>query len=49
MKNTLESLLDFVTKKEVFGTIIILAICHFMYHTLMIILENKINNPSLTK
>ena len=48
MKNTLESLLDFVTKKEVFGTIIILAICHFMYHTLMIILENKINNPSLT-
>ena len=47
MKNILESLLDFITKREILGTIIILAICHFMYHTIMIFLENKINNPSL--
>ena len=47
MKNTFEALLDFFTKKEVYGVIIILAISYFIYHTIVIFLESKIDNSVL--
>lgn len=42
MEKIFESLLDFVTKKEIYGTIIILALNYFLYHTICIILESRI-------
>lgn len=42
MKKIFESFLDFVTKKEIYGTIITLALNYFLYHTICIILESRI-------
>jgi len=42
MEKWIESFLDFVTKKEIYGTIIILALNYFLYHTICIILESRV-------
>ena len=42
IKKIFEGLLEFVTKKEIYGTIIILAVNYFLYHTICIILESRI-------
>ena len=42
IKKIFEGLLEFVKKKEIYGTIIILAVNYFLYHTICIILESRI-------
>ena len=47
MNKTWEALLDFFTKREVYGIIIIVAVSYFLYHTIVMFLESKINNGAL--
>lgn len=39
----IEGMLEFVTKKEIYGTIITLALNYFLYQTICIILESRID------
>lgn len=43
MKSILKTILNIITKKEIYGVVLILAISYFIYHTLVIILEDVIN------
>ena len=44
MTNFLKAVINIITKKEVYGVIITIAISYFIYKTIAIVLENLINN-----
>ncbi len=46
IKKIYETLLDFITKKEIYGTIITIAVNYFLYHTICLILESRINKAA---
>ena len=46
MKEIYEGLLEFVTKKEVYGILLTVAISYFFYQTLSLILDDIINHSS---
>lgn len=43
MKNVLKVILSFITKKEIYGVVVTLAIAYFIYKTISIFLEETIN------
>lgn len=43
MKDVIKIILNVITKKEVYGVVLILAISYFIYQTIVIILEDVIN------
>lgn len=46
MAKVLTKILKIITKKEVYGTVIILAVSYFFYHTLSIIVEDMFSKAS---
>ena len=46
MAKVLTKILKIITKKEVYGSVIILAVSYFFYHTLSIIVEEMFSKAS---